>query len=107
MFFAGLLLALILGCIPGAIAQSKGHSFAGWWIFGALLFIVALPMSLMLSPKRDEYADQINALAFAAAHRKCPSCAEMVKREAVICRFCGRDLPVAPAKPSMDPAMWT
>ncbi len=28
-----LLLAVVLGCIPGAIAQSKGHSFVGWWIY--------------------------------------------------------------------------
>ena len=26
--------------------------------------------------------------------RQCPSCAEMVKREAIVCRHCGRDLPV-------------
>lgn len=29
------------------------------------------------------------------ATRKCPFCAELVKREAVVCRFCGRDLPPA------------
>jgi len=28
--------------------------------------------------------------------RKCPFCAELIKREAVVCRFCGRDVPVAP-----------
>jgi hypothetical protein len=28
--------------------------------------------------------------------RKCPFCAEIVKREAVVCRFCGRDVPVSP-----------
>jgi uncharacterized membrane protein YfcA len=45
------MLAVIIGCIPGAIAQKKGHDFVTWWIFGAALFIVALPMSLMLKPK--------------------------------------------------------
>lgn len=41
----------IIGCLPAAIAQSKGRSFVGWWIYGALLFIVALPHSLMLKPE--------------------------------------------------------
>lgn len=45
-----ILLALVIGCVPGAIAQSKGHSFVAWWLFGAALFIVALPMSIMLKP---------------------------------------------------------
>lgn len=27
------------------------------------------------------------------AHRKCPFCAEVIKSEAVVCRFCRRDLP--------------
>ena len=27
--------------------------------------------------------------------RKCPFCAEWVKPDAVVCRFCGRDLPVS------------
>lgn len=44
------MLAVILGCIPGAIAQRKGHDFVEWWIFGSLLFIVALPMSLATGP---------------------------------------------------------
>ncbi|MRW94420.1 hypothetical protein GJ699_31065 [Duganella sp. FT80W] len=32
--------------------------------------------------------------------RKCPSCAEVVKAEAVVCRFCQRELPAieAPVK---------
>lgn len=50
-----LIFAVLLGLIPAAIASKKGRSFGTWWFFGAMLFIVALPMALMMKPK-DEAA---------------------------------------------------
>lgn len=50
-----LIFAVLLGLIPAVIASKKGRSFATWWFFGAMLFIVALPMALMMKPK-DEAA---------------------------------------------------
>lgn len=89
MLALGLILACLLGLIPAAIAQSKGRSFAGWWVFGALLFIVALPCALLVSrvgPAPETGADR----------RPCPHCAELVLREAVVCRYCGRDIEPLP-----------
>ena len=37
-----LLLAAGLGCIPASIAKNKGYSFGLWWLYGWLLFIVAI-----------------------------------------------------------------
>lgn len=45
--------AVILGVLPAAIAQHKGRSFVAWWIFGALLFIAALPASLLVRDRRE------------------------------------------------------
>lgn len=56
-----ILLAAVLGCIPGAIAQKKGHDFVGWWIYGSLLFVVALPHSLMLKPKSQQAVEEAKA----------------------------------------------
>ena len=42
-----LLIAAVLGLIPVAIAANKGRSFVGWWIYGTLVFIVALPHALL------------------------------------------------------------
>jgi hypothetical protein len=35
--------------------------------------------------------------------RKCPFCAEEVKSEATVCRFCSRDLPALPTLPALPP----
>lgn len=79
-----LVVAAVIGLIPAAIAHSKGHSFILWWFFGATLFIVALPCAIMMNK---------NTAAFEQAQlregmKKCPYCAELVKREATICKHC-------------------
>ena len=70
------IIAALLGLLPMFIAKNKGHDAFGWWLFGFLMFIVALPWSLCLADKTG---------------RKCPACGERIKDEAVVCRFCGKD----------------
>ena len=83
------LVVIVLGLIPAAIARSKGRSFFGFWVYGALLFIVALPHAILAKPNVDGLEAQQLATG---AHRKCPHCAEVIKREANACRFCGRSV---------------
>lgn len=83
-----LILAILLGLIPAAIARNKGRSFVGWWIFGALLLIVALPAALLVG-RREEGLDRMQS---AEGRTRCPHCAEWIRREARVCKHCGRDV---------------
>lgn len=83
------IVAALLGLIPATIARKKGRRFAPWWVYGFLLFIVALPHALLL--KSD--VTQIEVQQAAQGLKKCPFCAEMIKPDARVCRYCGRDLP--------------
>lgn len=80
-----LVVAVILGIIPAAIANRKGRSFFWWWVFGFLLFILALPLSIIAKP----------ATGSGKPFQQCPYCAEHIRSEARVCRHCGRDIPRA------------
>lgn len=78
----------ILGCIPATIAAKKGRSFFLWWIYGALLFIIALIHSLIINTD----IGYIERTQIDAGMVKCPFCAEMIRPEAIKCKHCGSDI---------------
>lgn len=83
-----LIIAILIGLIPAAIAKSKGRDFGLWWLYGAALFIVALPHALIM--KTDHAVLELRQLS--DGMKRCQHCAELIKREAKVCRYCGRDV---------------
>ena len=72
-----LIVAILLGLITGKIASVKGRSFFWFWLYGALLFIVAIVHVLIMRNR---------------AVQQCPKCAENVKKEAKVCKHCDHSL---------------
>lgn len=82
------IVAAVLGVVPAAIIDKKGHkNILLWWLFGALLFILALPLAIL-----EEDLNSDEHLVKKGERRACPHCAEPIRNAARACRYCGRDV---------------
>jgi len=89
---AGLVISTIVAALIAKDASRRGMNAFGWFVGVFLLLIVFLPLYLMVRKPVLPQVNEREQLESGAA-RKCPFCAEIIKIEARVCRFCGRDLP--------------
>jgi len=82
--FGILVLWILIGLIPAYLARRKGKSLVIWWIYGSLLFIVALPHALLMKENSAGVAQRNRE----AGLKRCPKCAEWVRHDASVCRYC-------------------
>ena len=77
--FVGFILWIVFAVASSTIAGSKGRSGGAWFFVGLVLGPVGLFVYLLPKVSGTEF-------------RTCPYCAELVRTEAVKCRYCASEL---------------
>jgi hypothetical protein len=90
IFLVWIIASIIVAIIAGKARNRNGF---GWFLL-SLLFSPLLMVVLVLAlPRKSSDNTQT---------RKCPACAESVRREATICKHCRSQLTPIPIEPKRD-----